>query len=185
MLRAARSHAALVVETVMNKATKNDRNRIMIAGVQKHYGPNDTVLVAGVATPQPSVVATLQAPIDAGDKTAAAEATFHKAVADEAALVAAADTLFLALKTHFLDVYKKAPDTLKDYGLTPIVRRQPSAATKMAAAAKAKATRALRGTKGSRQKAAIVAPPMTAVAVPADESKAAPTPAPAATPSKA
>jgi hypothetical protein len=164
----------------MNKGNKANRNRLMIAGVQKHYGPKDTVLVDGVPTPQPDVVSTLQAAVDADDKTASAEAAYHKTVADGQAASTKADALFLSLKDYFLVIYKKDPTTLKDYGLAPVVKRTPSAATKAAAAAKQKATRALRGTKGKRQKAPVKAPPVVMVPVPAADGQPAATP-PAAT----
>jgi hypothetical protein len=140
-----------------NKADKANRNRLMIGGLQKNYGPKDTVLVGGVPTPQPEIVATLQAEIDAGDRTASAEASYHKAVADEEAATAKADAVFLDLKHYFLVTLKNAPEKLKDYGLEPPTKKTPTAATKAAAATKQRETRVLRGTKGKRQRAAVKA----------------------------
>jgi hypothetical protein len=151
-----------------SKADKAQRNRLMIGGLQKNYTAKDSIPVGGVATPQPQIIASLQAETDAGDRTATAEAAFHKAVADEEAAGKAADTTFLDLKHYFLATLKNAPDKLKDYGLELPTKKTPSTATKAAAAAKQKATRALRGTKGKRQKAAIKATtPATASATPA------------------
>jgi hypothetical protein len=149
----------------MNKADKVNRNRQMIAGVQKHYGPNDTILVDGVLQKQTDVVAKLQAPITASDVTASNEAAFHKAVADEDAADKAADVAYQGLKSYFLSVHKTEATTLADYGLTVTVRRVPTAATKAAAAAKRKATLAARGVTGTRKRAAITAP-ATAVTTP-------------------
>lgn len=157
----------------MNKGNKANRNRLMIAGVQKHYGPKDTVLVDGVPTPQPQVVATLQAAVDADDKTASSEAAFHKAVSDGRDANAKGDALFLSLKEYFLVIHKKDPETLKDYGLARVVKRKPSAVTKAAAAEKQRATRKLRGTRGKRQKAPVKSPAIVMVPEPA----APPTPA--------
>ena len=146
----------------MNKAEKTNRNRLMIAGVQKHYGPDDTILVDGVPTKQTVVVARLQAPIGAGDVTATAEAAYHKAVADELAADTAADDTYQGLKSYFLSVLKKTPEVLADYGLSLVVKQVPTAEVKAAAAAKRKATMAARGTdKGKRQRAAIKAPTPT------------------------
>jgi len=158
----------------MNKADKTNRNRLMIAGVEKHYGASSTILVDGVATKQKDVIAALQAPIDAGDATTAAEAAFHKAVADEQAADAAADTMYQGLKSYFLSIYAKQPQVLADYGLAPVARKKPTAATKAAAAVKAQATRAARGTKGKQQRKAVKAPaaatPAPATPVPTTKS---------------
>jgi len=142
----------------MNKAKKADRNRQMAAGVQKHYGPNDTILVDGVPTKQPDIVAKLTAPIAASDVTTANEAAFHKAVADEAAANAAADATYQGLKSYFLSIYASSTATLADYGLLAPVKQVPSAATKAAAAVKRKATIAARGVVGKRKRAAVKAP---------------------------
>jgi phage-related minor tail protein len=157
----------------MNKVNRINRNRLMIAGLDKNYTAKQTVLVDGVATLQPQVIAVLQAPSDAADVTAAAEAAYHKAVADENAANAAADATFLSLKNYFLLVNKKTPEVLADYGLEPVVKKVPTAATKAAAAVKQQATRAARGTKGPKQRKAI-----TASAAPAP-APATPVPAPA------
>jgi hypothetical protein len=151
----------------MNKGNKANRNRLMIAGVQKHYGPKDTVLVDGVPTPQPQVVATLQAAVDADDKTASSETAFHKAVSDGRAANAEGDAMFLSLKEYFLVIHKKDPQTLKDYGLSLVVKHKPSTLTKAAATEKQKATRKLRGTQGKRQKAPVKSPPVVMVPAPA------------------
>jgi hypothetical protein len=142
----------------MNKAKKINRNRQMIAGVQKHYGPNDTILVDGVPTKQTDVVAKLQAPITASDATATAEAAFHGAVSQEEAANTAADTTYQGLKSYFLSIYATSTGTLADYGLSVVVKKEPTAATKAAAAAKRKATVAARGVVGKRKRAAVTAP---------------------------
>jgi hypothetical protein len=99
-----------------------------------------------------------KAPSDTADATAAAEAAYHKAVADEAAADAAADATYQSLKEYYLVVNKNTPQVLADYGLEPVVRQVPTAATKAAAAAKRKATLAARGVVGTRKRAAITAP---------------------------
>lgn len=167
----------------MNKANRINRNRQMIAGLQKNYTTKQTVPVDGVDTPQPQVVAVLQASNDAADATAAAEAAYHKAVADEAAAYAAGDATYLSLKDYFLLMNKKTPEALADYGLEPETRKTPTVATKAAAAQKQQATRVLRGTKGPKQRKAITASaaPAPAPATPATAS-ATPSAAPGTTP---
>ncbi len=148
----------------MNKAKKTNRNRQMIAGVQKHYGPSDMILVNGVPTKQTDVVATLQAPITASDATATAEAAFHTAVSKEDAASTAADTTYQGLKSYFLSIYATTSEVLADYGLALVVPKEPTAAVKAAAAAKRKATLAARGVVGKRKRAAITAPAPAATA---------------------
>ena len=142
----------------LNKVNRISRNRLMIAGLEKNYTATQTVLVGGVATLQPLVIAVLQASSDTADVTAAAEAAYHKAVANEAAANAAADAAYLSLKDYFLIVNKKTPEVLASYGVEPVVKQVPTAATKAAAAAKRKATLAARGVVGTRKRAAITAP---------------------------
>ncbi|HEY8091623.1 MAG TPA: hypothetical protein VIF09_27345 [Polyangiaceae bacterium] len=127
--------------TKANKVTRNERNRLMIGGLQKNYKPTDTVLVAGVPTPQPAVCGVLQASNDATDRAAAAETAYHQAVAEQEAAVARAEATYTALKDYFLVVNKSTPQVLGDYGLSPVVRKPPTAEVKAAAVAKAKATR--------------------------------------------
>jgi hypothetical protein len=142
----------------LNKAAKTNRNRLMIAGLEKNYTAKQTVLVDGVATLQPQIIAVLQGYSDAADATAAAEAAYHKAVADEAAADAAADATYLSLKDLFLLMNKKTPEVLPDYGLQPVVKQVPTPAVKAAAALKRKATVAARGVVGKRKRAAVTAP---------------------------
>jgi hypothetical protein len=145
--------------SMLNKVKRINRNRLMIAGLQKNHVATDTVLVDGVPVPQNQLVATFQASSDAADATAAAEVAYHKAVADEDAANAKADTTFTSLKEYFLVVNKSTPLVLNDYGLEPVVKSPPTVATKAAAVVKLRATRAARGTKGKKQAAAIKALP--------------------------
>jgi hypothetical protein len=81
--------------------------------------------------------------------------------------------------------FNGAPDVLADFGLPPPKPRVVSPETKIAAAAKAKATREARGTKGKAQKAAIKGNPPATVTVPvahvASTPSSPPAPAPAPT----
>lgn len=135
-----------------NKVNRNERNRKMIGGLQKNYKPTDTVLVGGVPTPQPTVVAVLQASNDATDKAAAAEVAYHQAVAEQDAANVAADATYQELKDYLLVVHKSTPQVLGDYGLAAVVKKTPTVQTKAAAQAKAKATRDAHGAKPTAPK---------------------------------
>jgi hypothetical protein len=121
-----------------SKTSRNDRNRQAIAGVQKHI--TSTVVLDGVSYPPAQVVSVLQDAITKTDATAAAEGAYHQAVAAEDAATTLADSVFEALKGVVLNQFKGQPTVLSDFGLTEPVRKEPSAATKAAAAAKRKAT---------------------------------------------
>ncbi|HEY1694751.1 MAG TPA: hypothetical protein VGG39_21415 [Polyangiaceae bacterium] len=143
--------------TKPNKVNRIDRNRRMIAGLQKHYEPTDTVLVDGVAVQQQAIVSTLQASSDATDATDTAEAAYHKAVAGETAANEKADATFASVKDYFLLVNKSTPEVLTDYGLEAVVKKSPTVATKAAAVAKSKATKAAGGKKAVASQATVPA----------------------------
>jgi len=150
--------------TNIAKPDRSDRNRTMIAGVQKHLSGSATITLDGQPLTQAALIKVLQDEIDTAGATLVAEGTFHKAVAAEQAAVAAGEPVFRALRAFVLNLYEGQTDVLADFGVTVIARQVPTAATKAAAALKAKATRAARGTGGARQKAKITG---TAPATPA------------------
>ena len=152
--------------TKIAKPTRSDRNRTMIAGVQKHLSTTPTITLNGQPLTQAALISVLQDEITTADATLLAEGLFHKAVAAEKAAVAAGEPVFRALRAFLLNLFEGQTDVLADFGITVIVRQVPTAATKAAAALKAKATRAARGTGGKRQKAKIVGTVQAAPAIP-------------------
>ena len=153
------------------KPTRSDRNRTMIAGMQKHLSGTPTIILDGQPFTLAAAIKSLQDEIDAAGETLVAEGAFHKAVAAEQATVTVGEPVYRALKAFVLNQYKGQADVLGDFGVTVVVRRVPTAATKAAAAAKAKATRAARGTGGTRQKAAIKGTVVAAPAIPPTTAK--------------
>jgi hypothetical protein len=137
------------------KPTRSDRNRTMIAGVQKHLASSPSVTLDGQVFTLPALIKVLQDEIDTADKTLAAEGAFHKAVAVETTAVAAGEPVFRALKAFVLNLFTGQTDVLGDFGITVVARQTPTAETQAAAAQKRKATRLARGTRGKRQKASI------------------------------
>jgi hypothetical protein len=143
-----------------NKTARNDRNRLAIAGVQKHI--TTAVVLDGVTRQPTEVVGILQDPITKGAATATAEGAFHEAVAAEKAATTLADAVFEALKEVVLNQFKGQPTILSDFGLTEPVRKEPTAATKAAAAAKRKATLAAKkAAKAATATPAPATPPAT------------------------
>ena len=128
----------------------------LIAGTQKHFATIAALMFAsGSFTPaeveaQLQLLVTLRTDVD--NAKAALEAKLAKETAQAAALRAFMRAYVQFVKTTF----SKSPDVLADFGLKAKKARAPlTVEQKAAAAAKSKATRSARGTKGSKQKAGI------------------------------
>lgn len=136
-----------------NKANLLNLVRQAIAGIQKHYANAPALSLDGTSVPTTEVLATLQGAVTAIDGATVAETAFHQAVAAQHAAVVKAEATLSGLQT-LVDAQfgtKGRPD----FGFPVTTRKTPDEATKAQAVAKRAATRAARGTKGPRQKAAI------------------------------
>jgi hypothetical protein len=125
----------------------------LIAGTGKHLaGTTQVMLVGGSYTPAEVTtklqrIVTLRSDVDAAKAAAKTKLAAEKA--DMPALRIFRDAYVAYVKAAF----GNAPDALADFGLTPKKARTPATSEqKAAAAAKRKATRAARGTMGSKQK---------------------------------
>jgi hypothetical protein len=139
-----------------NKSNVIDRNRKAIAGLRQHYAHVSSIVLDGVPFKTADVEKVLQGQIDAADKTAAATASFHQAVAVEKAVHAHAEATFLALKARVFSDFKASAEVLGEFGLKQPTRRKPSPDTVVKANAQRRATR--ERNKPSGQKAAQAAP---------------------------
>jgi hypothetical protein len=132
------------------------------------------------------VQSSLAASKDVANKRAALEASLEA----ERAVRGTNKVFVSALKQTLQAMFVGQVDTLAQYGLKG---RKPSVVppkTKVASAARAQATRKLRGTKGSKQKREVQSPPVvevtTSTTPPASpEPVTTPTPAPAVAPAPA
>jgi hypothetical protein len=141
--------------TKIAKPTRSDRNRTMIAGVQKRLSALPSIVLDGQAFTLTALIKVLQDEIDAAGATLVAEGVFHKAVAAEKAALAEGEPVFRALRAFVLNLFKGQTDVLADFGITVVARQTPNAETQAAAVQKREATRRARGTAGKRQKASI------------------------------
>ena len=154
-------------------------DQFLMDGLNKLAAKIPPVFVAGVAVPATTVVAALQARVAASQTTVSARASWQAAVAAERDERAKSQSLVSACKQALLLAFAGQVDTLAAFGLTPRKPRVVSPETKVAAAAKAKATRAARHTMGSKQKAKIKgAVPPTEPATPPPEAPAPTAPPP-------
>ena len=146
--------------------------------------PDTEFVASGQTLQKAAVIAPLQAYVAATQQTAADEAAWHTAVQKEQAAEAAARAMIEEIKPVLQGRYGKSnPQLETQFGIPPVKKAVTSAVTKAKAAAKAKATRALLGTKGSKQKkAAIAAATDPSAGTPATPAPAAPPPASPAAP---
>ena len=168
------------------KAVASTRAADLGAGTAKHYS-NAAQLLAfdGGSFTVSDVTTKLQRVGTLRGITEAAQATAHAAVlAEENELPAL--LAFMTSYTAFVRAtFGNSPTVLADFGLAPRkAPTPPSTATKVAAAAKRKATRAARGTTGPKKKLStkgnVTGVTITSVTAPSAAASPQPSPQPAA-----
>ena len=159
-------------------------------GLIKHAPTLVSFVVAGATVKTDEVVTVLQSRENTAKAAESARATWRAAVAEDRNERAQSGPMISGVKQTLHVMFAGSPDTLADFGLTPHKPRVVSPDVKVAAAAKAKATREARHTQGKVQKAKVkgaldgvklvvtAQPPATATAT-APAPAAAPSPAPA------
>ena len=166
-----------------NKTTRRDRLRLLLHGINLHLQNITSLTFGGVVHQLADIKAKIAADIAASDTAEQGHAAWLQQVDEERASHAEVDPIVSGVKQYVrLEIGNTdaVKGTLADFGMSPRKKSVPTPATKVAAAAKAKATRAARGTKGAVEKAAIHAAPAPAPAAGATPEPA--IPAPAATP---
>jgi len=120
--------------------------------MQKH-SPNGTLTFDGATYTAAALVQLLQELADALGVADTAKAGWQDALKDATDERAKVAPVIQGYRSWLVATYGNAPSTLADYGMTPRKVRTPlTAEQKVAAAAKAKATREARHTMGSKQK---------------------------------
>jgi hypothetical protein len=173
-------------------STKNKRSdqiaadQAMIAGIQKFLAQNAQLTFGSQTMTPTAIIQVYQDRIHANQAAQAADVARQAAIKanrDERASTAATTGSF---RQMVLAMFSQSPDTLAVFLLKPHKASVKTPAEKALAAARAKATRKLRGTMGAKQKAGIkgtvstvtIGSPDPAPATPAEPTA---TPAPAAT----
>src|SRR5579859_1031391 len=128
----------------------------LAAGTQKRLSTIGQLIIgSGTFTPA-QVVSELQSFASLRAGVDAAKAALKAALEDEKSKGASLRTFFNTFIVFVRAAFGNSPDILADFGLEPKKAKTPlTVAQKAAAAAKRKATREARGTKGTRQKALI------------------------------
>ncbi len=159
-----------------NRTDEITADQRLIDGLNKNASTITFMVIGGATETTKDIVATLQSRIDSAKAASSTRATWLTAVEADQALRDKTKTYVSGLRQALLVAFAGQTDTLADFGLTARKQRVVTPEAKVAAAAKAKATRAARHTMGKKQKAAIkgtVAPTTPAIAAPS-----APTPSP-------
>jgi len=144
----------------MSKTTKasiKQRLQGLIAGTQKHT-PSGQLTFGGASYPVADLIKQFQGLIDAIDAEVPARAAYRASVQAVRNGQATVGPIITAYVDYLRALAGKDVTTLADYGLEP---KKPSTTksvdVKAAAAAKNRATRKLRGTRGKKQKADLKA----------------------------
>ena len=147
----------LATKNPVNRANIKARNAKIQAGIQKDLATQAQISLAGAAYTPSSLQAVFQADSDAIDAADTARKALQQAVVNEKAAHAKTAVVLSALRSYLLATFgKQAVTVLGDFGFNaPKSTAIKTVATKAAAVAKAKATRAARGTKGSVEKLTV------------------------------
>jgi hypothetical protein len=162
-----------------NRVDQTSSDQALIDGLNKHEAAIPAVVIAGVTVATKALVTTVQSRIDSSKAVLSKRAAWQAAIQDDRALRDKTKTFVAGLKQALLVAFAGQIDALAAFGLT--ARKVPVATPeqRIAATAKALATRAARHTMGSKQKADVKG--TVAPAAPASPTVPAPTPAPTPT----
>jgi hypothetical protein len=130
----------------------------LVDGFTRHAATTPSIVFAGATLKPIDVAAKLQALIAQHNAVNSAAAAWHSQVTTERNAALQMRPLLGLIKQMLEGAYSSQLDVLADFGLAPRKKAVVSPQTRAAAAVKAQATRAARGTTGKKQKAAITAP---------------------------
>ena len=137
------------------RAATTSADRTLIDGLGKHEAAIPSMVIAGQLLTTKDVVAVVQSRVDACAAAISTKSAWLAALEAEAGRLARTDAFISGVKKCLLVAFDGRSDALADFGLTPRKPRVDSPDMKLAAAAKARATRVARHTMGPRQKKAI------------------------------
>jgi hypothetical protein len=174
-----------MTNTKNNKKTRRDKLRQFVNGMKLHLVPLKTVTINQVVYQVDDIVTKVEADIASSDAAEKGHADWIQLVDHERASHTAIDPLVSDIKqivrVHFGNT-DASQGILADFGMTPHKKRTVTPKAKVAAASKAKATRALLHTAGPKQKKATKAEAAQTALAPAPELAGSPTPPAPATP---
>jgi hypothetical protein len=141
--------------TNRSKATTLSFTEQLIEGAKKHQGSTTQVPLLGSTYTTADLTGKLEQIGALQDAVDAARAATKGKQAEQKAAMPPLRALRSALVAYVKAAYGGQPAILADFGIHLKTRTAPTAQTKVAAAAKRKATREARGTKGPKQTKAV------------------------------
>jgi hypothetical protein len=138
-----------------NRIDRTAADQTLIDGFNKHGASIASMMIGGATTTPKDIVATLQSRIDSAQAALSTRATWRTAIRTDRTVRDTTKTFVSGVKQGLLLAFAGKLDVLADFGLTERASPVISPELRIAAAAKAKATRAARHTMGSKQKSAI------------------------------
>jgi hypothetical protein len=142
--------------SVRNKSTEADLATQLIAGAQKRFANTQTLMFASGSFTLTQIVTQLQQLATLRTDVDTAKSALEAKLAAETVQAPALRAFMRAFVQFVKTTFSNSPDVLADFGLKAAKAKTPlTVEQKAAAAAKRKATRAARGTKGSKQKLEI------------------------------
>lgn len=126
----------------------------LIAGTQKHLA-NQSFTIGKQTYTAANIVTMLQGRVTTAQAVITAKSAWQAAIKADADEQGQTKPLFDSFVTMVQAMFQGTPDVLADFGLVPRKTTKKTVAVKQEAIVKSKATRVARGTKGTKQKAAI------------------------------
>jgi hypothetical protein len=183
MARTGKETSILSTSKRNTKASETTRATQIFAGFEKHLATVTSLTLASVAYTPAQVTAALQLLVSLYADVNTAKSVWKAKLAAEAAQAPALLSLMAALVSYVKLTYSESPDVLADFGLPPKTVKTPLTTEQQAAAvAKRKATRAARGTKGSKARLEVKGNVTGVVVTPVTASSPASPPAAPSTP---
>ncbi len=127
----------------------------LIAGTNKHFANTSQLAFASATFTPAQVTASLQTIVKLRNDVNAAQAATKAKLAAEQAQAPTLHSFMAAYESFVRATFSNSPDVLADFGLTKKARTPLTVDQKAAAVAKREATRAARGTMGSKQKKTV------------------------------
>ena len=137
-----------------DKTTITVLDQKIIAALGSQFRATATISIGGNVYRAKDLQTQLQAEVDAAKATQSAETAYQQAVLSEEKVGAQAALIRKDLRVYLIGVYGAKSATVAEFGFTP-KEATVDVKTKAAAIVKSAATRAARGTMGSRQKKEI------------------------------
>jgi hypothetical protein len=170
-----------------SKVVTNAADQQLADGLTKHESAIGSFLIGGKAMTVANVIAIVISPIAPSKDVVVKRAALEASIEAERAARAQSRTVVSAVKQALQVMFAGQVDVLADFGLKGRKPRVVPPKTQVAAAARAAATRKLRGTQGPKAKLATQAPPVevSTASAPVTSHAPEPTPAPAPAPTPA